>query len=79
MFAVYALSYRIGACKPEAAIFHAAAELAGGRPEEIFFVDDMAETRGRRRAVGFDAVQFTTARPWRPNCDSGECGIIIVE
>ena len=60
-FAVHALSFRIGTVKPEAAIFHAAAELAGVRPEEIFFVDDMAEHVAGARAVGFDAVQFTTA------------------
>ncbi len=60
-FAVHALSFRIGALKPEAAIFHAAAELAGVRPEEIFFVDDIAEHVAGARAVGFDAVQFTTA------------------
>jgi glucose-1-phosphatase len=60
-FGVHALSFRIGAVKPEAAIFHAAAALAGVRPEEIFFVDDMAEHVAGARAVGFDAVQFTTA------------------
>jgi FMN phosphatase YigB (HAD superfamily) len=60
-FGVHALSYRIGAVKPEAAIFHAAAKLAGVRPEEIFFVDDIAEHVAGARAVGFDAVQFTTA------------------
>jgi len=60
-FAVHALSYRIGALKPEADIFRAAAELAGVRPEEIFFVDDLAEHVGGAKAVGFDAVQFTTA------------------
>jgi glucose-1-phosphatase len=60
-FGVHALSFRIGAMKPEAAIFHAAAELAGVRPEEIFFVDDIAEHVAGARAVGFDAVQFTTA------------------
>jgi glucose-1-phosphatase len=59
-FDVRALSYRIGAIKPEAAIFHAAAELAGVRPEEIFFVDDIAEHVTGARAVGFDAVQYTT-------------------
>lgn len=61
-FAVHALSFRIGAVKPDAAIFHAAAELAGVRPEEIFFVDDMAEHVTGARAVGIDAVQFTTAK-----------------
>lgn len=61
LFGVHALSYRIGALKPEAAIFRAAAEMAGVRPEEIFYVDDLAEHVAGARAVGFDAVQFTTA------------------
>jgi glucose-1-phosphatase len=60
-FTVFALSYRIGAIKPEPAIFRAAAELAGVRPEEIFFVDDLAEHVIGAQAAGFDAVQFTTA------------------
>lgn len=60
-FDTYALSFRVGALKPEAAIFRAAAELAGHRPEEIFFVDDLAEHVAGARAVGFDAVQYTTA------------------
>ena len=60
-FGVHALSFRLGAVKPEAAIFHAAAELAGAGPQEIFFVDDIAGHVAGARAVGFDAVQFTTA------------------
>jgi FMN phosphatase YigB (HAD superfamily) len=59
-FSVHALSFRIGTVKPEAAIFHAAAELAGVRPEEIFYVDDMPQHVAGARAVGFDAVQYTT-------------------
>jgi glucose-1-phosphatase len=60
-FSVYALSYEIGACKPAPAIFRAAAELAGCRPEEIFYTDDIAGHVEAARAVGFDAVQFTGA------------------
>lgn len=60
-FSVHALSYRIGDVKPNAAIYHAAAELAGHEPEDIFFVDDRPEHVAGARAVGFDAVQFTTA------------------
>ncbi len=60
-FGVHALSYKIGAVKPDAAIFLAAAELAGHRPEEIFFVDDIAGHVAGARAAGFDAVQFTSA------------------
>lgn len=40
-FSVYALSYKIGAAKPAAAIFRKAAELAGCRPDEIFYADDL--------------------------------------
>lgn len=60
-FDVYALSFRIGEVKPNAAIFHAAAELAGVQPEEVFFCDDIAGHIEGARAAGFDAVQFTTA------------------
>ena len=59
-FSVHALSYRIGACKPDAAIFRAAAELAGCRPEKIFYIDDVAGHVAGARAAGFDAVQYTT-------------------
>jgi putative hydrolase of the HAD superfamily len=59
-FAVHALSHRIGALKPRAEIFLAAAELAGCPPERIFFVDDIAGHVAGARAAGFDAVQFTS-------------------
>ena len=60
-FAVYALSHQIGAMKPDAAIFHAAAGLCGHRPEDIFFVDNLSGHVAGARAAGFDAVQFTSA------------------
>jgi glucose-1-phosphatase len=60
-FFVHALSYEIGAVKPDAAIFLAAAELAGYRPEEIFFTDDLPGHVAGARAAAFDAVQFTSA------------------
>ena len=59
-FRVYALSYEIGTCKPDPAIFRRAAELAGVRPEEIFYTDDMAGHVEGARSVGFDAVVYTT-------------------
>ena len=60
-FGAYALSYEIGATKPDAAIFQAAAKLAGCAPQEIFFVDDIAGHVAGALAAGFDAVQFTSA------------------
>jgi HAD superfamily hydrolase (TIGR01509 family) len=60
-FEVTALSYEIGAIKPDPKIFTAAAELAGVAPKEIFFTDDMPGHVEAACAAGFDAVQFTTA------------------
>jgi len=59
-FQVHALSCRIHAAKPDARVFHAAAELADHAPGEIFFVDDMAGHVAGAREVGFDAVQYTS-------------------
>jgi glucose-1-phosphatase len=59
-WAVYALSYELGACKPSPKIYQAAARLAGLEPHEIFFVDDVAGHVAAARASGFDAVQYTT-------------------
>ncbi len=60
LFAVHALSFRIGATKPDAAIFRAAAKMAGVEPGEIFFTDDIPGHVAGARAAGFDAVQFTS-------------------
>ncbi|MBX3414674.1 MAG: HAD family phosphatase [Pirellulales bacterium] len=60
-FEVLALSFRIKAMKPDAEIYQAAAELAGVEPQEIFFVDDIADHVAGAREFGFDAVQYTTA------------------
>ena len=59
-FSVYALSFQIGAVKPAAAIFCKAAELAGCRPAEIFYADDLAGHVDGARSVGFDAVVYTS-------------------
>lgn len=61
LFGTYALSYRIGTMKPDAAIFQAAAKFSGRRPEEIFYIDDMPQHVEGAKAVGFDAVQYTGA------------------
>ncbi len=52
------LSYEVGALKPEEAIYRAAIDRAGCKPEECFYTDDIPEfVEGGRRA-GLDAVQF---------------------
>ena len=57
-FSVYALSYQIGAMKPSAAIFCKAAEMAGCRPEEVFYTDDIAGHVAGGRSAGLDAVVY---------------------
>lgn len=60
MFDLFALSFEIGAMKPEPAIYAAAAELAGVPPHAIFFVDDRPENVAGAREAGFDAVLYTS-------------------
>jgi len=57
---VHALRYPVQAAKPEAAMFLRAAELAGVAPDKIFFTDDLAGHIAGAKAVGFDAVQYTS-------------------
>jgi glucose-1-phosphatase len=59
-FSVFALSFEIGAMKPDPKIYKAAAELAGVRPQEVFFCDDVLGHVTAARDAGFDAVQYTT-------------------
>ncbi len=66
-FQVYALSYRIGAVKPQPEIYREAARLAGVRPEEIFFTDDLEANVHGARAAGFDAVHYTSTRQLTAN------------
>jgi glucose-1-phosphatase len=61
LFDAHVLSHVIGAAKPDASIYQAAAGLAGVQPREIFFTDDVAGHVEGARAAGFDAVQFTSA------------------
>ena len=57
-FSVYALSFRIGALKPDPKIYAAAAELAEVKPQEILFIDDIAGHVAGAKAAGFAAVQY---------------------
>jgi HAD superfamily hydrolase (TIGR01549 family) len=60
-FQIYLLSYEVGATKPDAEIFQAAARAACVPPEEIFYTDDMPGHVAGAQAVGIDAVLFTSA------------------
>jgi glucose-1-phosphatase len=52
------LSYEVGALKPDEAIYTAALERAGCKPEECFYTDDIPEFVEGGRRTGMDAVQF---------------------
>jgi putative hydrolase of the HAD superfamily len=56
-----ALSHLVGAMKPSPLIYQKAVELAGCRPEECFFTDDISEYVEGARKFGIDAVQFVSA------------------
>jgi FMN phosphatase YigB (HAD superfamily) len=58
-FDVLALSFRLGAAKPDERIYLRAAELAGVAPGDIFYCDDIAANVAAARRAGFDAVQYT--------------------
>ncbi len=57
-FRFHALSCRIGAMKPEPAIYQAAASIAAAQPERIFFIDDIAAHVDGARRVGFHAFNY---------------------
>jgi putative hydrolase of the HAD superfamily len=53
-----ALSYEVGAVKPQPEIYRAAIAMAECRPEECFFTDDILEYVEAAKRLGIDAVQF---------------------
>lgn len=52
-----ALSFEIGALKPDPGFFEAALARAGLSPAQVFFVDDRADNVAAARALGIDAVR----------------------
>lgn len=57
----FVLSYRVGAMKPDAAIYLDAVRRAGCEPGECFFVDDIEENIAAARQLGIDAEIFRSA------------------
>jgi epoxide hydrolase-like predicted phosphatase len=54
----YVLSYKVGAMKPDEAIYREALRHAHADPAECFFTDDIPEYVEGARRLGIDAVQF---------------------
>lgn len=53
------LSYKVGACKPEEAIYQAALKHINCVPEECFYTDDIEEYVIEARKLGINAEVFT--------------------
>jgi len=60
------ISGREGVMKPDAAIFHLAAERFGGEPGDFLFIDDGAHNTEAARALGFHVHHFTDPAALRP-------------
>jgi 2-haloacid dehalogenase/putative hydrolase of the HAD superfamily len=56
----------VGLAKPDAAIFHLAAERFGYGPQELLFVDDGAHNTAAAAALGWDVHHFTDPAAIRP-------------
>ncbi len=61
------LSYRIGFCKPEKEIFHAALERTGVNASRSIFIDDMEIHVEAARKLGFQALHFASAKGLKEN------------
>lgn len=59
------LSYEVGACKPEAAIFAAALQTIRCAPGECFYTDDILDYVEMARHHGLQAEQFSGAQAFR--------------
>lgn len=57
-FHALCLSYEVRAMKPQPEIYRAAVEMAGCRPEECFYTDDIPKFIEAGKQMGIDAVQF---------------------
>jgi len=58
-FAHHTFSHRLGIAKPDAAIYHHAAQGLGVAEEEILFIDDREENIAAARSVGMTALQYS--------------------
>lgn len=76
-FDVLALSYQIGAMKPDPQAYSAAAELAGVEPQEIFYIDDRLENVEGAIAAGYQAFLFTTPRQFAIDLRSSGIRLVI--
>ncbi len=60
-FDAWILSYEVGACKPDRAIFQAALDRAAARPQQCVYIDDIEQYTEAARGLGIHAHTFTDA------------------
>ena len=58
LFDDFVLSYELKLLKPDPAIYRAAADRAGSRPDECVFIDDMEENVAGAVAAGFAGILY---------------------
>jgi HAD superfamily hydrolase (TIGR01509 family) len=58
LFDEFVLSYELKLLKPDPAIYLAAADRAGNRPDECVFIDDMEENVAGAVAAGFAGILY---------------------
>ncbi len=68
------LSFQVGACKPDPAMYRAAAHSVGTPPERCFYTDDLSGNIEGARQVGMSAVLFQNADQIRQELK--KCGIL---
>jgi putative hydrolase of the HAD superfamily len=64
-FDVLVWSYQLRLAKPDPAIFRYILEKLGTTPAETLFIDDRIENIAAARALGMQAIEFTTAKRLR--------------
>ncbi len=58
LFPAYVLSYRVGACKPQAKMFQTALMTAGAAAHQCLYIDDILEFVQSAAALGIRGIHF---------------------
>ena len=64
-FDVLVWSFQLGIAKPDPAIYRHTLDELGSRPEETLFIDDKRENVEAARALGIQAIQYSTVERLR--------------
>jgi putative hydrolase of the HAD superfamily len=58
IFDAYALSFELGAMKPDPLVYREALALIGGRPESAVFIDDLTENAAGAERMGIQGIVY---------------------